>query len=67
MTRAGAAMAAYEPDFALHLGDVIYPKGLHAHYSSGFFRPFGELLRRSPFFPVLGNHDVVDAGGVQIL
>ena len=67
VTRVGAAMAAYEPDFALHLGDVIYPKGLHAHYSSGFFRPFGELLRRSPFFPVLGNHDVMDAGGVQIL
>lgn len=67
VTRVGAAMAAYEPDFALHLGDVIYPKGLHAHYSSGFFRPFGELLRRAPFFPVLGNHDVMDAGGVQIL
>ncbi|MFK7741350.1 MAG: metallophosphoesterase [Planctomycetota bacterium] len=67
VTAVGAAMAAYGPDFALHLGDVIYPKGLHAHYSSGFFRPFGELIRNSAFFPVLGNHDVMNAGGQQIL
>ena len=67
VTRVGAAMAAYEPDFALHLGDVVYPKGLHAHYSSGFFRPFAALLRDAPVFAVLGNHDVMNAAGVQIL
>ena len=63
----GAAMAAYEPDFALHLGDVIYPKGLHAHYSSGFFRPFGELIRHAPMYVVVGNHDVMNAAGQQVL
>jgi hypothetical protein len=67
VTEVGAAMAEYRPDFALHLGDVIYPKGLHAHYSSGFFRPFGELIRQAPLYPVLGNHDVMNAAGVQIL
>ncbi len=63
----GAAMAAYQPDFALHLGDVIYPKGLHAHYSSGYFRPFGELIRHAPMYVVVGNHDVMNAAGQQVL
>ena len=67
VTRVGAAMADFAPDFALHLGDVVYPKGLHAHYSSGFFRPFEQLLRNAPLYAVLGNHDVMNAGGVQIL
>lgn len=63
----GAAMAAYQPDFALHLGDVIYPKGLHAHYSSGFFQPFADLIRNAPMYVVVGNHDVMDAAGQQVL
>ncbi|MFT4516009.1 MAG: putative phosphodiesterase [Planctomycetota bacterium] len=63
----GAAMAEYQPDFALHLGDVIYPKGLHAHYSSGYFRPFGELIRNAPMYVVVGNHDVMNAAGQQVL
>ena len=63
----GAAMAAYRPDFAFHLGDVIYPKGLHAHYSSGFFRPFGDLIRDAPMYALVGNHDVMNAAGQQLL
>ena len=67
VTAVGAGVAAYAPDFALHLGDVIYPRGLHAHYSSGFFRPFADLIRHAPVYPVVGNHDVMDAAGQQIL
>ena len=67
VTEIGARIAAFQPDFLLHLGDVIYPWGMHAHYSSGFFRPFGEVLRHAPVYPVLGNHDVMDAGGMQLL
>lgn len=67
VTEVGAAMAAFAPDFALHLGDVIYPKGQQGHYSSGFFRPFAELIRNAPVYPVLGNHDVMDAAGQQFL
>jgi len=63
----GAAMAEYQPDFVLHLGDVIYPKGLHAHYSSGYFRPFGDLIRHAPMYAVIGNHDVMNAAGQQML
>ena len=66
VTAVGSAMAAYEPDFVLHLGDVVYPKGLHAHYSSGFFRPFGDLIRHAPMYVVVGNHDVMNAAGQQV-
>lgn len=67
VTAVGADIAAWRPDFVLHLGDVIYPKGLHAHYMSGFFRPFAAVLRDAPVYAVLGNHDVMDAGGRQLL
>jgi hypothetical protein len=67
VTAVGAAMAAYEPDFAMHLGDVVYPRGQHAHYSSGFFRPFADLLRQAPMYVTLGNHDVMNAAGQQVL
>jgi hypothetical protein len=67
VTAVGAELASYRPDFVLHLGDVIYPKGQHAHYMSGFFRPFAALLRDAPVYAVLGNHDVMDAGGRQLL
>ncbi len=63
----GSAVAAWSPDLVLHLGDVIYPKGLNAHYSSGFFRPFEAVMRNVPVYAVLGNHDVMDSDGVQFL
>ena len=67
VTAIGAAVAADGPDFVLHLGDVIYPKGLNAHYRSGFFRPFADVIRNAPLYPVPGNHDVMDAAGQQLL
>jgi hypothetical protein len=66
VTAVGSAMAEFAPDFALHLGDVVYPAGLHAHYSSGFFRPFGDLIRHAPMYVVVGNHDMMDAAGQQV-
>jgi len=49
------------------LGDVVYPAGMQAHYSPGFFRPFAELLLHAPMYAVVGNHDVMDAAGQQLL
>lgn len=63
----GAALVAYEPEFVLHLGDIVYPKGLHAHYRTGFFRPFAAVLRDAPVYAALGNHDFMDDGGLQAL
>jgi 3',5'-cyclic AMP phosphodiesterase CpdA len=67
VTRVGAAVAEYGPDFVLHLGDVVYPKGKNSHYRSGFFMPFAAALREAPFYAVLGNHDLMDSGGLPCL
>ncbi|MBL9076251.1 MAG: metallophosphoesterase [Planctomycetes bacterium] len=67
VTAIGAAVAAWRPDFVLHLGDVVYPKGQHAHYASGFFRPFAGVMRDAPLYAVLGNHDQMDSAGLQML
>jgi acid phosphatase type 7 len=67
VTAIGAGIAGFAPDFVLHLGDVVYPRGRHAHYRSGFFRPFGAVLRAAPVHALLGNHDVMDARGQQLL
>lgn len=53
----GVLVAAHQPDFWLHTGDVIYPRGEHRHYGIGFFAPFAAALRDAPVYPVLGNHD----------
>ena len=52
-----AQMDALDPDFILHLGDVIYPKGEAANYQPYFFNPYQNLLDGAPIFPSLGNHD----------
>lgn len=50
-------------DFALIAGDVIYEKGADFEYDPHYFRPYGELIKHLPFFPVVGNHDIVTEGG----
>ncbi len=67
VTQVAAEVAAYGPDFMLHLGDVVYPWGRNAQYRSGFFRPFAATLRNSPAYAVIGNHDAMDCDGLQLL
>jgi len=67
VTRIGERIAAAKPDFVLHLGDIVYPWGRNAQYSAGFFRPFAAAMRNAPFYAVLGNHDLMDTGGLQAL
>ena len=52
-----AQMLALDPDFMLHLGDVIYQYGQADGYDPFFFQPYRELLDSAPVFPSLGNHD----------
>lgn len=61
--RIGARIAAQHPDFVVHTGDVVYPRGLRRDYYERFFQPYRALLREVPMWPSLGNHDVRDNGG----
>ena len=56
-----------EPDFILHTGDVVYPAGEERHYDRRFFSPYGDLIKKVPVFPVLGNHDVREGNGAAFL
>jgi predicted phosphodiesterase len=60
-------LAAIDPEFCLHTGDVIYPSGEHTHYATGLYRPFGALMRAVPIYPVFGNHDYKTADGQPFL
>ncbi|MCC6672708.1 MAG: metallophosphoesterase [Planctomycetes bacterium] len=61
----GARLAREELDLLVHVGDVIYPHGENRHYRTGWFRPFGATLRRTPCVAVLGNHDLGNREGLD--
>lgn len=46
-----------KPDFGLGLGDIVYPKGESKNYDIHLFKPFQEVFKNIPFYPVAGNHD----------
>lgn len=46
-----------KPDFGLGLGDIVYPKGESKNYDNHLFKPFKEVFKNIPFYPVAGNHD----------
>lgn len=60
-------LAAQNPDFLLHTGDLIYPSGAARDYDPKFFKVYKSLIARAPFFGSLGNHDVVTANGQPFL
>lgn len=62
-----ARLAAAEPDFAIHTGDVVYPVGAESAYDQEFFRPFAAWLQRGPVLPTLGNHDAKTDRGAALL
>jgi 3',5'-cyclic AMP phosphodiesterase CpdA len=45
--------------FAIHTGDVVYEGGYDSEFDSGYFTPYKSLIDHLPFFPVVGNHDLV--------
>lgn len=47
-----------DPDFLVHTGDLVYPRGARAAYRRAFFEPYRRLIRQVAFWPVPGNHDV---------
>lgn len=55
-------MAAYNLDFVLHTGDVVYQIYNNVDpfeaYRMKWYEPFGPLLSQVPVYPVVGNHDV---------
>lgn len=49
------------PDLWLMLGDNAYSVGTDSQYQKAVFAPYAWLLRQSPVWPTLGNHDAGSA------
>ena len=45
------------PDLALYLGDIAYNSGTDSEFTTNYFAPYDPVLRNTPVWPVLGNHD----------
>lgn len=51
-------MIADDPDFILHTGDVVFPRGALCHYGLRYFGPYEELLSHTPVAPAIGEVDL---------
>ena len=49
------------PDLFLHLGDIAYNDGTDAEFTNNHFGIYRDILRQTPSWPTLGNHDAVNA------
>lgn len=62
-----ARIDSLNPDLGLVLGDVIYEAGEAANFTPRYFTPYRPILRRSVWYPVVGNHDVATLNGQPFL
>jgi hypothetical protein len=53
-----AEMVADAPDFVLHTGDVVYPRGALCHYGLRYFGPYENLIGDSMVAPTVGEIDL---------
>jgi hypothetical protein len=54
-----AQINAQTVQFGLHVGDIIYPGGEAHYYNPRYFGPYAPLLRHTPIWAAIGNHDEV--------
>ena len=52
---------------AILTGDIIYENGEAANFTPQYFDIYRPTIRRIPFYPCLGNHDVVTSNGQPYL
>ena len=55
------------PEFALGIGDLVYPAGEPANYNPHYFGPYRNLIRNMVIWPAMGNHDAGTASGQPYL
>jgi hypothetical protein len=45
------------PNFILHAGDIAYQDGTDAEFTNNHFAIYQNILRQTPLWPTLGNHE----------
>ena len=58
-----AEMVADDPDFVLHTGDVVFPRGAVCHYGLRYFGPYADLLPNAAVAPAIGEIDLKSNNG----
>ena len=46
------------PDLFLHVGDLAYDNGTDGEFTAKHFAVYANILRHTPFWPAIGNHEV---------
>ncbi len=62
-----ARVDSLDADLAILTGDIIYEAGEAANFTPQYFDVYRPTIARIPFYPSLGNHDVVTANGLPYL
>jgi 3',5'-cyclic AMP phosphodiesterase CpdA len=62
-----ARIDSLNADFAILTGDIIYEGGEAANFTPQYFNIYRPTIARTPFYPSLGNHDVVTSNGQPYL
>ena len=52
-----AVTGSSPPNLFLHAGDIAYPNGTDPEFTSNHFTIYQNILRQTPFWPTLGNHE----------
>ncbi|MDR4461321.1 MAG: metallophosphoesterase family protein, partial [Nitrospirales bacterium] len=52
-----AETSAKPPNIILHMGDIAYENGTDAEFTSRHFAIYQDILRQTPLWPTLGNHE----------
>jgi len=60
-------MVAAQADFVVHTGDVIYPSGEAEEFDDKYFEPYKDLVRNTPVWLSMGNHDIMTENGKPYL
>ncbi|MDH3503410.1 MAG: FG-GAP-like repeat-containing protein [Nitrospirota bacterium] len=47
------------PNFILHMGDIAYESGTDAEFTTKHFAVYQDILRQTPLWPTLGNHEAM--------
>ncbi len=56
-----AETGASPPNLFLHVGDIAYDDGTDAEFTNNHFSIYQDILRQTPIFPTLGNHEAVES------
>ncbi len=52
------------PDFVLHVGDFVNSGRIYSEWEPQYFTPAADMLKGTPLFPALGNHEFSGTGQI---